>query len=848
MAPRDRNHIRVTQGAAAEEFTPPRRNIGEVPIPSPVDRLGHAARLTSELEATIAAGEQRRGQLRVPVAGALKGVYVEIDSIPGLHLELARLDSKVADRPNLVAVQSEGVGEALRERAVVWIPEGGQSAFLRRFTQYAETAAQARPRHMALLERIDAIRLATLRSLWTDSPEDFPATDEKVWWELWLRRRDGGEWERLQAFATASALGLSTRRLTFPDRIVVLCNASRQDLARALDSLDDLAELRKPRPIANVIPDYPSVRQIELANELSHRTTPAGIGAAAAALLDTGVFQGHPLLAASLDPADCHRLDPAWRLDDEIGHGTSMAGLVLYGSIAAALVSGSPIQLSHRLESVRIFPPVPLANPPELYAALTAEAVARLEIQAPMRRRAVVLAITAPTTDHPEFAESSSVGQPTSWSAAIDALAAGLGVTGAADDLTFFRDAPDAPRRLFLVAVGNVDTFDHDHIARSDVELVQDPAQAWNAVSVGAYTELTSITDDSFAGWTPVAPAGELSPLSRSSVSFNRVWPVKPDVVLEGGNVAVSPGGGDFDIPEDLRLLTTRTMAVDPRPFTSFWATSAAAAQAGYLAAAILSDHADLWPETIRALLVHSAEWTPAMLARFPPATTRSARNVLRRRYGMGVPSLERATRSATDAVTLLVQDTIHPFLDGTMREMHVHKLPWPKSVLEQLGETLVSLRVTLSYFVEPNPGRRGWVQRYAYPSHGLRLALKHPTETILQFRQRVNARAREEEPGGNPQQTVSDGAGWVFGPDLRTIGSLHTDIWSGTAADLAARGVLAVYPVSGWWKQRPDLDRSQDGARYSLVVSINAPESGVDLWTPIAQQVSVEIEIPTDE
>jgi len=51
--------------------------------------------------------------------------------------------------------------------------------------------------------------------------------------------------------------------------------------------------------------------------------------------------------------------------------------------------------------------------------------------------------------------------------------------------------------------------------------------------------------------------------------------------------------------------------------------------------------------------------------------------------YGFGVPSLSRALRSANDALTLIAEATIRPFTNGTMREMHVHEVPWPEDVLE---------------------------------------------------------------------------------------------------------------------------------------------------------------------
>src|SRR5690606_21472063 len=46
---------------------------------------------------------------------------------------------------------------------------------------------------------------------------------------------------------------------------------------------------------------------------------------------------------------------------------------------------------------------------------------------------------------------------------------------------------------------------------------------------------------------------------------------------------------------------------------------------------------------------------------------------------------------------------------------------------------------------------------------------------------------------------------------------SVHSDTWSGTAAELAECGVIAVFPVTGWWKERPHLNCWNRQARYSL-------------------------------
>lgn len=169
-----------------------------------------------------------------------------------------------------------------------------------------------------------------------------------------------------------------------------------------------------------------------------------------------------------------------------------------------------------------------------------------------------------------------------------------------------------------------------------------------------------------------------------------------------------------------------------------------------------------------------------------------------------------------------------------------MHRLPWPLPELEALGDTVVEMRVTLSYYIEPNPSERGVRSRYRYESHGLRFDVKRPLESEDDFRSRINAAARDEEEG---TYGGGDDSGWLIGIKKRHKGSLHSDIWRGSAADLASRGVLAVYPALGWWKTRPRLERYNRTARYALIISIRAPEVDVDLYTAVANQLVVEVE-----
>jgi hypothetical protein len=81
-------------------------------------------------------------------------------------------------------------------------------------------------------------------------------------------------------------------------------------------------------------------------------------------------------------------------------------------------------------------------------------------------------------------------------------------------------------------------------------------------------------------------------------------------------------------------------------------------------------------------------------------------------------------------------------------RDMRLHSLPWPRAELESLGTTEVELRITLSYFIEPNPADRGWSRRHRYASHGLRFAVKRSLETLPLFQVRINGAIETEEQG----------------------------------------------------------------------------------------------------
>ena len=761
------------------------------------------------------------------------GLQVECESFPDVELAFESL----AREQSGIELSNVRHDEEIT-RAAVFVPDGKLVHFETLIVAYLERRrdSRSRPRdNRRLLDAIRQIRAASLRALWTDDDEAFPTEEDvPVWWEVWL---PVGEDQTATAAAfreRADLQGVRVGRgeLRFPERTVLLALASVEQMRSSMVTLNNIAELRRPKETADFFDSLSPSDQLEWLDDLLARARYPLVDEDVpyVCLLDTGVNRGHRLLSPALTRDDLHTVEPGWGTDDRVGHGTEMAGLALAGDWTKLLAGSGPVIFAHRLESVKLLPKDGATGTDSVHHGyLTIEAVARPEITAPDRRRVFGMAVTA--------LDNRDRGRPSAWSSALDALATGSGDDG-------------GRQRLLVVAAGNVNDPRawRNYPDSNDSDAVHDPAQAWNVLTVGAYTDLVRITESDARGLRPTAPSGGLSPFSTTSLSWERHWPLKPDFVMEGGNVA-SDALGAVTIPS-LSLLTTYYRPVQ-RSFTTSHATSAATALAGRLAARVMEAYPRLWPETVRGLIVHSAEWTDAMKDAYLRPSGKASKNEYQKllgRCGFGVPDLGRALWSVANSLTMVVEETLVPFKrpgSGNVKynEMQIHSLPWPRDALDALDETLVEMRVTLSYFVEPNPSRRGVRSRYRYESHGLRFDVKRPLETIGAFRARISAAARNEHfvsgTGG------SDSA-WLIGTRNRHRGSLHGDIWRGTAADLASRGAIAVYPTSGWWKTRAALGRYDRAARYSLIVSIRAPEVDVDLYADVANRIRVGVPVET--
>jgi len=798
------------------------------------DYAAHAEQLVSSLAAALPAIPAQDVDTRLAIGGMQRGALVEIETKPlpePSRSKASRLPNVEFGPQDIVILRSERRDDRT-EAALMFVPDS-QRAFLRnRLTAYGADPGNARRPDQERFEAIERFVAASVERLFA-TPLDLEAPP--AWWELWIREPLARA-DQVAHVAQNRELDVSPQRLAFPDTVVVFVHASGEAISNL--AIATVGAIEEIRPATGTIRPFLDrgeaiVEQADFVAELAGRVTAPPADAPCVAVLDTGVAAAHPLIEPGLVGA--HAYDAAWGTDDHEpagGHGTGMVGLVLYGDLEAPMNGTGEIALSHFAVSMKLLPPPAFpANAPRHYGVVTQGAVAAVEVEHPNIVRTYCLA-----TSTDEFPSNA----PSSWSGALDQIASG-GAPGDAGDPA--RSGHLRPKRLIAVATGNVAGGMRDDVLAPGV--LEDPAQAWNVLTIGGYTAKETVAPED-APLAPLVPANQLSPFSRGSSGLpDDLTPIKPEVLFEAGNMLVG-ADGYCDWNPSVSLLTAGSDVV-ASPLAPIWATSAAAGLAGNFLGRLEAELPGLWPETLRGLTVQSAQWTAPMRklligrGEHWKTSTAGQRQTILRRQGYGVANLERAFASARNSVTLIAQAELQPYSRvqnnaAVYQDMHFYDLPWPRAALEALENEIVTMKVALSYFIEPNLTARAAARPDTYRSFGLRFKMKRRGETDAQFRARVNAAQTVEGSGADPESSY-----WLLGPNAITAGSLHCDLWRGRAIQLAGHDAIAVHPVGGWWKSHLGQRRYNDSCRYSLTITLDAPGHNVDMHAELDAQVQVK-------
>lgn len=803
-------------------------------FPKGINRMSHGKHLSDTLKSVT----QDQAQKTHNIPDEEIRYLITFDSFEGYEIAVDSLTTFGITLSNIQEVPSLNNKESVLQKVTVSIPKKSLSKFETKISEYlTQETTKGKPKNEKLIQSISDLKSSSLKDLWNDDFALYPENyDEKYWFEIWLRNNDK---DLFLSLTQKYTIKTNNQCLTFPEQSILLINCSINQLSEHFELQSYIANFSLSKSTTFFFDELPPTEQAEWAEDLKSRCK-YNHSNNVICILDTGVNYKHPLLNPIMSSADQLTEDPNIIAADEHGHGTFMAGIAAYGNMLPMLESQDKYNIDHNIESVKVLTGKDDTSYKN-HGYVTQNAVYTCEIANPDKNRIFVMPLT---TDAPEH------GKPTAWSSAIDALCADS-----------FNNETSQDPRLFILAAGNISNRVPNQQVQYPLENenqeVFNPGQAWNAITVGAITYLTNIEESST--YSIVANPGELSPHSSTSVSaqWDANMPLKPEIVFEGGNLGKDQYS-NCSLPS-LSLLTTYHEFTD-RLFTTFNATSASSSIAANFAIKVLSKYPNLWPQTIRGLMIHSADWNKALYKQFGAdllkkdgkilkGKERELAKRLRERVGFGQPNLQKAIASFNNSAVIILEEEFQPYRETAKKtigsNMMIVDLPWPKSALEGLFDLELRLTITLSYFIEPNPSGQA-TGKYSYPSHQLKFDIKRSDESPENFLIRINnILAEEAEKEGIRKQDVGDD-NWLFGINQRSRGSIHKDIWNGNATELASRNQLAIYPTTGWWKTRKQLKKYNSKTKLALIISLETIDNNdVEIYTLIENEINLKVQTP---
>ncbi len=782
------------------------------------NRFEHGNMLKNQYEDILKKYNENHAERTAAALKTIDGIYIQFESKPGFDLKTESLEDMRAGIRLLNIKEEDKTNDEKVTIATIFVPIAKTNNFLKKLDKYLEPDLEdgKKPRNKVLIESIENIKTAYLDSFITT--KNTIITNVKEWYEIWLSFEAGtlNFKNDLKIFSENNNIQMLDEYLEFSERCVCLINANKDDLIKMISEVPNIAEIRATSSISSFFIKLSKVEQQEWIDELNDRVNFVKNNYAIS-ILDSGIQTAHPLINPAMVPNGEAVYDSSWGLNDTPTeyHGTAMAGICVYDSLASCLESSAIYNIEHQIENGKIISNIAVSR--HLYGYVVSQVISNLIINNPAYTRVYCMAVTEKDICYD--------GRPSSWSAYMD-------------NICFSRI--EKLKKLFVVSAGNIASnllMKYPTINR--LSSIESPAQAWNVLTIGG------ITFKSINSYKTLAQIGELSPFTRTSYTWDNKWPIKPEVVFEGGN-AIIDSGVALD-HEDLSELTTEGNFVGIGYFRPFNATSLATAKASNFAIRLQELYPDYWPETIRALIVQSASWTSQLEKQFLPSNPhkRDYRDLLRT-CGYGYPNFFKASQCRNNSVNLIIQSQITPYeLVGSeikLKEYALFEVPWPKELLLLNSDKKASIKITLSYFIESNPGELGWKDKYKYASCGLRFSINGVLSQEM-FKRTVSNYISSDDEANEESVDISTNVSWKYGIKARNVGSIHSDIWETTAGELAESRYIAVYPVAGWWKTKKRERKYDETIRFSLVVSLDV-DGEVDIYNKIISLIKIDNKI----
>ena len=583
----------------------------------------------------------------------------------------------------------------------------------------------------------------------------------------------------------------------------------------------------------------------EQPEEAAELTAPDA-NAPAVCVIDSGVQEAHTFIQPAIDQATSYCFLPG-RSSDEVsdyvapgGHGTRVAGAVLYGESVAP---NGTLQLPFWIQNARVLDENN-SMPVEMFPPEAVRTVVERFHQGPRETRIFNHSINASAPCRTRYMSA--------WAAEIDLLCATYDIlfVQSAGNLPLSGNNPQPGVRDHLAAGRDYPAFLYEASSR-----IANPGQSLQALTVGSVA-YGSLED---GGWRTFArERGYPSAFSRSGFSIWNV--IKPEVVEYGGDdvrtASVPPdvqAGGRIAAacPE---LIRSTMFPPGPPVDRDETGTSFSAPKVARIAAELQRVLPDEPALLYRALIVQSARWPTwaerlfTELRRLDPRHDQVRRQRLIeqasriiRCIGYGVPNQEAATVNTDHRTTFITkgETQIHA------SECHVYQVPIPPQLRGQADEFDIRIEATLSYVAQPRRTRRN-LRRYL--STWVDWKSSKLGEGINDFRVRA---LKEEEndteplPGSVLPWTLHEksDAGWIR-DTRRNSGTVQKDWAIVKSNTLPDHFCIAVVGHQGW-SHDPD-----SAARYALAVTFEILGQEISIYDPLRtavielqEQVEAEIE-----
>jgi len=382
-------------------------------------------------------------------------------------------------------------------------------------------------------------------------------------------------------------------------------------------------------------------------------------GAPGILIIDSGILSGHPLLSDAVGdellPFSKEKNNPLLTLSDDVGHGTEVAGIALYGDVYKCITTGNFDQRFWIFSSK------------VMHADANGKAVydddKLLESQ-------IAETIEWIKKNYPECKiVNLSLGDPSKR------MFKGRRQHNLA---CFIDDISKKSGLIFVISAGNTEgpygTEYPSYLLHegTDEYKIIDPASSALSLTIGAL---------------------EINPL-RSRLVGCQVFPAHDTRVGLGLNGMVKPdlvenGGGGLDTEGHLPTLNPKWL-VEGRLFTICSGTSYCSAKVSHHAAALYSEYPDVGPNLIKALMLASAsipEDRPSPLCDIDINGSIDDCEKLMMIYGYGRPDIGKSLASDSNRVMLVGENTI------SLDAVHLYYFFLPEQFLEcGMRELSVSL------------------------------------------------------------------------------------------------------------------------------------------------------------